>query len=119
MNLLDVIKSAGVQAVDASYPLQVSIGTIESVHPIAVKMDQRTILTKEFLIIPERLVRYEIDLTHSHSYQDQSGSGDQTRQTGQTLQPIVIRSGLQVGDSVLLLRVQGGEQFVVLDKVVS
>lgn len=119
MNLLEVIKSAGMQAVDASYPVQISLGTVESINPISVRVDQQTVLPKEFLIVPERLTRYEIDLTHTHQYQDRNGSIDSTRTTEQSLYPIVIRAGLQVGESVILLRVQGGNDFIILDKVVT
>jgi hypothetical protein len=30
---------------------------------------------------------------------------------------VVIRPGLEAGDKVILLRVQGGQQFLILDKV--
>ncbi|MCM3701421.1 DUF2577 domain-containing protein [Paenibacillus macerans] len=53
-----------------------------------------------------------INLRHSHTY----GGGD----TGDALpDKIVIREGLKVGDAVLLLRVQGGQQYVVWDKVIK
>jgi hypothetical protein len=69
-------------------------------------VDQRFILDADFLIVPESLTRMELDLSHTH------GSGGQ----GLTI-PVVIRPGLEAGDKVILLRVQGGQQFLILDKV--
>lgn len=45
-----------------------------------------------------------IDLTHDHSI---SGKKE-----------ITIHNGLKVGDEVLLLRMQGGQKYIVIDKVV-
>lgn len=77
---------------------------------LQIRIDQKQILSKQFFIIPESLTKYEVDLTHSHSIPNGS--------TGTALGKLVIREGLKIGDKVLLLRVQGGQQYVVLDRVV-
>lgn len=111
-SLLNVIKAAGIDAVGASNPVHVLSGEVMAVSPLSVKIDQRFILTAELLAVPESLTKYEVDLRHNHT----GGSG----QTGEALiEKITIRPGLQAGDKVLLIRVQGGQQFVILDKVVT
>lgn len=111
-SLLDVIKKAGMDAFSASNPMNLMFGEIITADPLSVKVDQRFILPADFLIVPESLTKYEMDLKHSHS----SPSG----QTGEALaEKVVIRAGLKPGDKVILLRVQGGQQFVILDKVVA
>lgn len=53
-----------------------------------------------------------VDLKHNHTYVGGV--------TGDALpEKIVIREGLKVGDTVLLLRMQGGQKYVVWDRVVS
>src|SRR5690606_16624287 len=49
------------------------------------------------------------NLQHSHTYDGGT--------TDSALSTIVIREGLKVGDKVILLRVQGGQKYVILDKV--
>jgi hypothetical protein len=98
-------------AVEAGYPVALMVGTVTSINPLEVNVDQRLTLPEDFLLLPESLTAYEIDLSHTHSYD--SGT------TGQSLEPVVIRRGLEVDDVVLLLRVQGGQQFVILDRVVQ
>jgi hypothetical protein len=105
MSMINIIKQASVGAVGAQNPVNISFGEIIKDNPIEVKIDQKLILPKEFFIIPESLTRYEIDLTHNHG-------------GGSALSKVVIREGLNKGDKVLLLRVQGGEQYIILDKVV-
>jgi len=110
MSLLNVIKNAGLQAVSATDPVSVFYGTVESIAPLAVKVDQRFTLTSEFLVIPHCLTRYEVDLSHHHGIT--GGEGEITPSLGK----LVIREGLQPGDRVILMRIQGGQQYLVLEK---
>lgn len=112
MGLLETIKKAGAGAVEAGNPVAVLYGTVTKIDPLEVNVHQRLTFTEDFLVIPERLTRYEVDLMHRHTAAD--------GQTGEALtEKVAIREGLQVGDRVLLLRIQGGQQYAVLDKVVS
>jgi len=97
MALLESIKKAGAAAYAAGNPMAVMLGKVVQINPLEVNVDQRFTLPEDFLIVPESLVKYEIEL--------------------QTSEKVIIRNGLEAGDAVLLLRVQGGQQFVVLDKV--
>ncbi|HWQ41083.1 MAG TPA: DUF2577 domain-containing protein [Desulfosporosinus sp.] len=115
-SLLDVIKTAGMDAIGASNPVNIMFGEVVTANPLSVKVDQRFTLPADFLIVPESLTKYEVDLTHTHQYTD-NGS---PRNTVEALTAkIIIRPGLKAGDKVLLLRVQGGQKFVILDKVVT
>lgn len=78
--LLEAIKIAATEAVDAGKPVMVAYGTILSVSPLSVQADQKAPLSKEYL-------------TNLCPY-------------------------LQTGDRVALLRVQGGQEYLILGKVV-
>lgn len=115
-SLLDLIKTAGVDAVGASNPVNVLFGEVIGIDPFSVKVDQRFTLTEDFLLVPVSMTRFEIDIKHVHPYTD-NGS---VRSTSEALvEKIVIRPGLNAGDKVLLLRLQGGQKFIILDKVVT
>ncbi|MGO4786963.1 DUF2577 domain-containing protein [Paenibacillus sp. 2KB_20] len=119
--MLDIIKKAALDAVNTGNPVAVQIGTVEAISPLEISLDQRLTLSEAFLIVPESLTRYEIDLHHTHEYTDDTGTGSSTKITEPSLpvKPIVIRKGLTVGDAVIMLRVQGGQKYLVLDKAVS
>lgn len=132
MSLLSVIKQAGVEAMEARDPVNVLYGEVTSISPLEVNVDQRFTLTADFLVITERVTRYEvqkvIDFQHTHQYVDEWENINEemvsdvktTDSAGGTITlDIVIREGLELGDKVLLLRVQGGQKYVILDKVVS
>ncbi len=110
--MLNAIKLAALSAMEAGNPVAVLFGEVTKTNPLEVNVDQRFTLDADFLIVPESLTRLEIDLRHSHTSPDGT--------TGEALtQPIVIRPGLQAGDRVVLLRVQGGQKYLILDKVVG
>jgi hypothetical protein len=94
MSSVDLIKQIAIKAVEATNPVNVLFGTVKSVDPLEIEIHQKLKLTKEFLVLTEQLTKYEVD-------------------------SLVIRPGLNKGDKVVLMRVQGGHQFVVLDKVVD
>lgn len=95
--LLQLIKRAAKEAVDASNPAAVLYGTVKMISPLSVAVEQRFTLTEAFLVVPETLTAYKLTIG---------------------AQEYIIRRGLEVGDKVVLLREQGGQQFIILDRVV-
>ncbi len=112
MALSDTIKRLGAGAVDAGNPVAVMFGKVTKVNPLEVNVDQRFTLDEDFLIVTERLTRYEVDLKHKHKT-----SSEDTEEA--LTEKVVIREGLKADDTVLLLRVQGGQKYVVWDKVIK
>lgn len=82
IDLVRVIKKASVEAVKADKPVSILFGTVITSNPIRINVEQKMTLTKEQIVIPQRLV-------------------DQ----------------FTIGDNVILLQVQGGQSFIILDKV--
>lgn len=117
-DLANTLKKAAMAAYGASNPAAVMFGEVTNTDPLEVNVDQRFTLPADFLIIPESLTHFEINLHHYHEYTDDSGGSEQTK-PALPEEPIVIRRGLEKGDKLLLLRVQGGQQYVILDRVVS
>lgn len=113
--MLHAIKQAAIDAVNSANPVNVMFGEVILDDPLQIRVDQRFTLTQEFLVLTERVTEYKVDLSHTHEY---VYNGD-LRDTSVALEKITIRKGLETGDKVLLLRMQGGQKYVVLDRVVS
>lgn len=96
--MLQQIKQAAMDAVAASNPVNVLLGNVKSTNPLMINVDQRFDLDADFLIHTESMTELRVTV----------GGTEYT-----------VRPGLQVGDKVVLLRVQGGQQYVILDRVVS
>ncbi len=98
MAMLDIIKKAGIGAVQAGNPVTVTYATVSQVNPLELYVDQKSTLTEDFLIIPEHMTEYKVWI------------GDQE---------VIIRRGLERGDKLILIRAQGGQSFVILGRVVG
>ncbi len=93
--MLDIIRKASLGAVSNTNPMSVVYGTVLSVEPLEVNIDQRFTLPASVLVIPETISKLSTE----------TENGTQT--------------GLQLNDRVLMLRVQGGQSYVVLDRLVN
>ncbi|MBY9078313.1 DUF2577 domain-containing protein [Paenibacillus sp. HN-1] len=110
--MLEAIKRAAQEAVAAAGPVIIQMGIVTSVNPLKVIVDNRLELTKDVLLLPESLTELKLDLSHAHS----TGGG----MTGEAMvEPIILRNGLSAGDKLLLIRMQGGQRYVVIDRLVS
>lgn len=98
-NLLAVVREAALSAVEAGKPVSILYGEVVQHNPLEVKVDQRFSLSADFLVVPESLRKHEISIPGI------SGT-------------VLIRKGLEKGDKVIMFRAQGGQQFIILDRVV-
>jgi hypothetical protein len=135
----DAVKKIALKAIDASKPTGVYFGTVTSVQPLRINVEQRLTLESAQLILSRNVTDYKIDMTvdhwtenetaHIHNYFDsdtgQGASGSTNRNTSPTShrhaytgrKTFTVHNGLVNGDKVILLRVQGGQKYVVLDRV--
>lgn len=100
MSMLQLIKKAAIDAVEASQPVAILYGTITEIAPFEVEVDQRFLLTEEFFIFTEATKELKLTI------------GDNE---------YIIRPKLKIGDRLVLLRTQGnsdkGVKYVILDRV--
>ena len=119
MSLVDLIKTTAIKAVLSTNPVNVLFGTVSQESPLEIEIHQKLKLTEEFLVVTKRVTRYEVDLEHNHSYTDNGSQGTTEKALADLLTKKPIRTGLKKDDKVVLMRVQGGQKFVVMDKVVE
>lgn len=94
------IKRAALDAVRASMPSGVYYGTVQSTSPLKIVVEQKMTLTDKQLVLSSLVKDFKVDMT-----------------LNDTRQNVTIHLGLKSGEKVMLLRVQGGQQFIVLDRV--
>lgn len=105
-DLLRLIKSTAVEAVNASKPADAVFGTVLSLSPMTIQVEQKLVLSQNQLVMTRTVRGYTTGNRSGGSGEASFASHNHTV------------SGLQVGDKVVLLQVAGGQQYVVLDKVV-
>lgn len=112
-NMIQIIKQAAMEAVDASNPTRVFFGTVLSTSPLSVKIDQKFTLTQDFLILTKNVMDYTVEMTVEHSTEEAAGHLHEYKGRKE----FTVHNGLKVGEKVILLQIQGGQKYIVLDKV--
>jgi len=115
-NLIDIIKKAAVDAVDAQKPTAFLFGKVTSVAPLIVTIDQRLVLDESFLILTHTVCDYQTKVTVSMTSQEGGDPIHSHAVSGDTT--VTVHNALSVGDGVILMRMQGGQKFLILDKAV-
>lgn len=103
-NLVQLIKRIAVEAVQASKPCDYTIGTVTSASPLKIKVSQTLELEEDFLHLARSVTDYEMDMK---------------LKSGGTKQTYIFYGALKKGEKVLMIRKAGGQDYIVIDRVVS
>lgn len=123
---LKVIKQAALDAVNAQKPVQVCYGTVTEESPLEITVDQKTILEAEDLILCRNITDYECDvefslktekLQHSHTGVHGPTSVQTLQYEVKNKKKMKVYNALKKDDVVFLIREQGGQRFIVIDRI--
>ena len=95
-NMIELVKKAAVDAVAASDPVAFLTGKVTSAQPLKISVEQRLTLGKEHLMLS--------GLVKDQKIETENGT-------------ITLKLALKAGETVTLLRMQGGQKFFVLDRM--
>lgn len=144
--LVMLIKQAAVEAVNAKDPMSLKIGEVVSVSPLKISINQKITIPASQLLLTNAVRDYTVyetvdhttgsalggvNLTHKHAYSgttsgDDSYSGNTENAGGASLghshsymgrKKFTVHLGLKVGEKVIMLRCDGGQKFIVLDRL--
>lgn len=127
--LVEGIKRAALDAIAATNPAGVVFGTVAGVSPLSVSIDQKTTLKAAQLVLTRNVTNYNTTITinhltgpesaHTHGLPD-GGTTTSAAAHGHAVtgvKAVTINNGLVAGDKVILLKMQGGQKYIVLDRV--
>jgi sortase (surface protein transpeptidase) len=122
-DLLVTLKKAAIEAVAASKPTAVVYGKVISTSPLKINVEQKMTLTKEQLVLTRNVTDYEVAMTVDHATENTSGGSGESAfashnhaYTGR--KTFTVHNGLVVGDKVLMMQMQGGQSYIVIDRVI-
>lgn len=94
-----LIKKAALDAVMASKPTMVCYGEVVKINPLQISIEQKLILGEKQLILTRGVTSYELNVT-----------------VNGVKEIAKVDNSLAAGDKVLLLRMQGGQKYIVLER---
>nr|UWD76695.1 MAG: Protein of unknown function (DUF2577) [Bacteriophage sp.]UWG11962.1 MAG: Protein of unknown function (DUF2577) [Bacteriophage sp.]UWG21595.1 MAG: Protein of unknown function (DUF2577) [Bacteriophage sp.] len=120
-NLVQLIKKIAMDAVRAAKMCDYVTGVVTSEDPLKVKITNSFEIGEEFLMVPQSMTDHEVEVTIKKEYgwktkNRSGGTGDDIVLENVK---IMIHNALKAGDEVLMMRKSGGQEFVVIDKVVK
>lgn len=117
-DLVRVVQQVSAGANEAGYPADLMSGTVVNTKPLKIKVEQRFDIGSAQLIVPERLTDHEVKITlEKVSAEGMADAGHLEAYVG-TEMVVKMYAGLKTGDHVVMIRQQGGQKFLVADKVV-
>lgn len=123
-NAVEVVKRAAMEAVEAGKPVCVLFGTVTSAEPLRVYVDQKITLESGMLVLARNVTDFTVMETVDHVTENVSGgSGDAAYESHSHpyvgKKAFLIHNVLKAGEKVVMLRIQGGKKFLILDRVVG
>lgn len=123
--LVNTLKRAAVEAVEAGKPVNVYFGEVVSASPLKINVEQKMILGEKQLILSRNVTDFKTKITagniKNYYYTGDVNSGtapvspSHVHAVG-TIE-ITVHNGLAVGDEVILIRQQEGQRFIVVDRI--
>lgn len=113
--LTKAIKKAASKAVKAEKPVEVCFGKVTSASPLQILVDQKFTLGAAQLVLTR-------NVTVSWNTENKSGGSGESSFASHNhaiigRKSITVHNGLVVGDEVILIRQQGGQKYVVVDRI--
>lgn len=122
--LARAIKDMAVGATEYGKPVEIYTGTVVSTGPLEIFLDGNIPNLKEKeLILTRAVLDHEVDIEVSHKTEDfELIEGKLTdikkhNHEYKGRKKITIYNGLKEGEGVLLLRFQGGQKFIIWDRL--
>lgn len=122
--LVETLKRAAVEAMEAKKPVNVYFGEVVSASPLKINVEQKMVLGESQLILTRNVTDYMTTVTVQWNTEIGVLSSD-----GKTTAPpphlhgivgqknFLMHNALEVGDEVILIRQQEGQKFIVIDRI--
>ena len=139
VDFVKTMKQAALDAVNAAKPVEVCFGEVTSKKPLKILVEQKMTLGEKQLVLSRNVTTFTTEVTvdwksknhpipHNHDINLTDSNGDSV--TGSTenkdvphiheitgKKKIIIHNELVVGDEVILIRQQGGQKYIVWDRI--
>ena len=130
--LIEAMKRASLDAVKADRPMSVMFGRVIGTDPLQINVEQKMTLEGPQLILSRNVTDYTVEMTIEHSTEPETGHVHEIRDTytgGGTSLPtqhthgykgrkgFTVHNALVTGDTVILIQEQGGQRFIVIDRL--
>lgn len=90
-------------------------GTVVKSEPLEIMVNQKITLTKSFLEVLPQLSDFKIKIEYEKDPEPEPGNSEEEPEIIE--KEITIKNELKQGDKVILLKKNGGQKYLVLDRI--
>ena len=112
-NLNEIIVQIAHNTYNALKPTDVIFGTVISKTPLRISIEQKLILSKNQLLLSSLVSDFDVNMSVNHTTENASEHSHEYKGT----KVFNVKLGLQTGEQVVLIRQNGGQKYLVLDRV--
>ncbi|EHL19776.1 DUF2577 domain-containing protein [Peptoanaerobacter stomatis] len=128
MSLVSKIAKISENANHSSAPVNIVYGKVISAKPLKIQTEQKEILDEDFLILTDSVRDYKTQISFDNpDIKQVFTTWDMPEKTESSPSKIAFKTiikhditvynALKVGEGVILIRVQGGQEFIVLGRI--
>lgn len=126
--LNNLIKEIALNAINNSKPTNIVYGIVTSDDPLIIEIESKLPLNKNQLILSRNVTDYKTKISFDNPGITHDVNGylpgtthniDKLEFTSNIKNDITIYNGLKKNEEVILIRLEGGQQFIVWDRKVS
>lgn len=129
-SLVKLVKQAALEAVLANKPFAYCYGCVTAISPLEITTDQKMPLTAAQLILTDNVRDFNVELSTIEGEGESEGPHYTEEETGgsgyaefashkheyQGKKKWKVHNALKIGEKVILLRCDGGQRYIVLDR---
>lgn len=112
-HFLETIKLAASEAVTAGKPFALTYGIVKKTAPLTIAVDQKLELGPAQLLLTNAVREYKVEMTVDHLTEKENAHAHEYKGR----KKFTVHLELKAGEKVLLFRMQGGQRYIVLDRV--
>ncbi len=120
--LMNALQKLAYNTYQAGKPADYILGVVEAVNPLVIRLDAKETITEEFLVLTDAVRDYDVDITVNHTTENAAGGSGYAEYASHNhgykgRKRITVHNGLTPGESVVMLRQLGGQEYLVISRI--
>lgn len=122
VELINLIKTIAKTTIGADEPFALVIGEVVGTSPLTITLENKMTLDDDFILLTKNTSDWSVDMSVDHNTEDAEGGSGQAQYEShhhgyKGRKTFLVHNALEVGDKVYLLKEQGGQRYIALDRV--
>ena len=121
MKMVNTIKEIANTVIENGEPMEVIVGEVVGVSPLAIKIDPNLTIPEENIILTKNTCEWTAEMSVDHVTENRAGGGGYAEYASHNhdytgRKKFLVHNQLVMGDKVIMLKETGGQRYIALDR---